>query len=71
MKVALLDDYEHTFEKSPAIKGLRQKVEVRIFSERFSSKEALAPALNGCQTIVAIRERTRFPGSLLSRAARS
>lgn len=65
MKVTVLDDYQHAFDGSPAIKRLRQKAEVQIFTEKFTSEEALIQALRGSQAIIPIRERTRFPAPLL------
>ena len=65
MKIAVLDDYQHAFESSPAIARLRQKAQVQIFTEKFTADEKLIQALKGCQAIVPIRERTKFPASLL------
>lgn len=65
MKVAILDDYQHAFEGSPAIERLRQRAEVQIYTEKFPSDQALIRALKGCQAIIPIRERTKFPASLL------
>jgi phosphoglycerate dehydrogenase-like enzyme len=66
MKVAVLDDYQHAFEGSPAIERLRQKAEVQIFTEKFASEEKLIQALKGSQAIIPIRERTKFPAPLLT-----
>ncbi len=49
----------------PAIERLRQRAEVRIYTEKFPSDQALIGALKGCQAIIPIRERTKFPASLL------
>ena len=65
MKVTVLDDYQHAFDGSPAIKRLRQKAEVQIRTEKFVSEKELGNALKGSQAIVPIRERTRFPAALL------
>jgi D-3-phosphoglycerate dehydrogenase len=66
MKVTVLDDYQRAFEASPAIARLREKAEVRIRTEKFSSNEQLIQALRGSQAIIPIRERTKFPAPLLS-----
>lgn len=66
MKVTVLDDYQHAFEGSPAIERLRQKAEVQICAEKFASEEDMTRALRGSQAIIPIRERTRFPASLLN-----
>jgi phosphoglycerate dehydrogenase-like enzyme len=65
MKVAVLDDYQHAFDGSPAIERLRQKAQVQIFTEKFASEEKLIQALKGSQAIIPIRERTKFPAPLL------
>jgi phosphoglycerate dehydrogenase-like enzyme len=65
MKVAVLDDYQHAFDGSPAIERLRQKAEVQIFTEKFAADENLIAALRGSQAIIPIRERTRFSAALL------
>lgn len=65
MKVAVLDDYQHAFEGSLAIERLREKAEVRIFTEKFATEEALIRALRGSEAINPIRERTHFPARLL------
>jgi phosphoglycerate dehydrogenase-like enzyme len=65
MKVAVLDDIQHAFESSPAIARLRQKAQVQIFTEKFASEKQLIEALKGCQAIIPIRERTKFPAPLL------
>jgi phosphoglycerate dehydrogenase-like enzyme len=65
MKITVLDDYQRAFEASPAIERLKQKAEVKIFAEKFPSEEKLVRALKGSQAIIPIRERTKFPASLL------
>ncbi len=65
MKVSILDDYQHAFEGLPAIERLRQRAEVRIYTENFPSDQALIRAVQGCRAIIPIRERTKFPASLL------
>jgi phosphoglycerate dehydrogenase-like enzyme len=65
MKVTVLDDYQHAFDASPAIARLRQKAEVQIFTEKFSSDEKLIAALKGSDAIIPIRERTKFSAALL------
>jgi phosphoglycerate dehydrogenase-like enzyme len=65
MKVTILDDYQEIFGSFSAIDRLRQKAEVQIHTEKFGSEEELIRALKGSQTLIAIRERTPFPASLL------
>jgi phosphoglycerate dehydrogenase-like enzyme len=65
VKVTVLDDYQHAFQGTEAIQRLRQRANVEILTEKFSSEEAVVRALRGVQAIIPIRERTKFPASLL------
>jgi phosphoglycerate dehydrogenase-like enzyme len=65
MKVTVLDDYQHAFEATAAIRRLRQKADVSILTDKPSSEGAIAAALQGSQAIIPVRERTKFPASLL------
>ena len=65
MKVAVLDDYQRAFEATEAIQRLRQRLDVQILTEKLPTEEALICALNGVRAIIPIRERTKFPASLL------
>jgi len=65
MRVTVLDDYQRAFEQTEAIRRLRQKVDVRILTEKLPSETAVAEALRGSQVIIPVRERTRFTASLL------
>jgi phosphoglycerate dehydrogenase-like enzyme len=63
--VTVLDDYQRAFEGAEAIQRLRQRVDVRILTEKLPTEDALMRALKGVQAIIPVRERTRFPASLL------
>src|SRR5262245_45859585 len=65
MKVVILDDYQRAFERCPAINRLRERAEVRLYTEKLTG-EALLDALAGTQAIIPIRERTRFTAALLN-----
>jgi phosphoglycerate dehydrogenase-like enzyme len=65
MKVTVLDDYQHAFEATAAIRRLRQKADVSILTDKLSSEGAVAAALQGSHAIIPVRERTKFPASLL------
>lgn len=65
MRVTVLDDYQHAFEATAAIRRLREKAEVRILTERLPSPAAVAEALRGSRAIIPVRERTRFTAELL------
>ena len=65
MKVTVLDDYQRAFDSTDAIKRLREKAEVQIFTEKLPSDAALAEALRDSQAIIPVRERTKFTASVL------
>jgi len=66
MRVTVLDDYQHAFSGSPAIERLKQKAEVQILTDKLATEEAVAQAIGDSQAIIPIRERTKFPASLLN-----
>lgn len=66
MTVTVLDDYQRAFEATEAIRRLRQKVDVRILTEKLPSEAAVAEALKDSQVIIPVRERTKFTASLLN-----
>ena len=65
MRITILDDYQEIFGGLSSIGRLRQKADVRIYTEKFASEEALIRALKGSQAVIPIRERTQFPANLL------
>jgi phosphoglycerate dehydrogenase-like enzyme len=65
MKVTVLDDYQHAFEATEAIRKLREHAEVEILTERLPSEAAAAQALKDSPFIIPVRERTKFTASLL------
>lgn len=65
MTVTILDDYQRAFQATEAIRRLRQKVDVRILTERLPSEAAVAEALKDSPVIIPVRERTKFTASLL------
>ncbi|HEY7558075.1 MAG TPA: D-2-hydroxyacid dehydrogenase family protein [Candidatus Binatia bacterium] len=70
MRVTVLDDYQHAIENTQALERLREKAAVRVLSEKIASEDDLVRALVGCQAIIPIRERTKFPASLLQKLPR-
>jgi phosphoglycerate dehydrogenase-like enzyme len=61
MRVAILDDIHRAYEGTAAVERLRQRAEVKIFTEAFGSPAAL----RGFDALFANRERTRFSRELL------
>jgi phosphoglycerate dehydrogenase-like enzyme len=67
-RLAILDDYQdvaHGFADWPSLQ--QSGVSTSVFREPFKSEDALAAALAGFQIVVAMRERTPFPRSVLER----
>lgn len=69
MNVVVLDDYQRAFEGTEAIQRLRQRANVRILTEKLPMEEAVVHALAGAQAVIPVRERTKFPASLLEALA--
>ena len=65
MKIAILDDYLGVALESADWKQLSGDVELKVFREPFSDELEAASSLQGFEVIVAMRERTGFPASLL------
>ena len=61
MRVAILDDVHRAYEGTDGLRRLRDRGEVKIFTEHFGD----ASALRGFDALIANRERTRFTRELL------
>lgn len=66
MRVVVLDDWEGVAE-STDWSSLGTDVEVAVVTRSLPDHEAVVVALDGADVVVAMRERTRFPASLLER----
>lgn len=67
MKVAILDDYQGVALASADWSRLPEGTEMRVFREHIEDEAAVAEALGPFDVVVAMRERTPFPASLLAR----
>jgi phosphoglycerate dehydrogenase-like enzyme len=67
MKVAILDDYQGVALVSADWSRLPEGTEVRVFREHLEDEAVVAEALRPFDVVVAMRERTPFPASLLAR----
>jgi phosphoglycerate dehydrogenase-like enzyme len=65
MRVTVLDDYQHAFQSTSAIKRLQQHADVQIVTEKLPSQDAIVGALAGSRAVIPIRERTKFDAPLL------
>lgn len=66
-RVAVLDDYQQAALTSADWSALRGRAEVTVFTDHLADPAAVASRLAPFEVIVAMRERTPFPGSLLQR----
>lgn len=67
MRVAVLDDYQGVALDSADWGPVRERAEVRVFRDHLADEDAVAARLEGFDVVVAMRERTPFPASLLRR----
>ncbi len=67
MRVAILDDYQKVALRVADWKALPPEVEVTAFNKYFGTEDAVAQTLADVDVVVAMRERTPFPASLLKR----
>jgi phosphoglycerate dehydrogenase-like enzyme len=70
MKIAVLDDWQGIARRSADWSGLESKAELTFFDTAFSDEDHAATALGGFDIVMAMRERTPFPASLVSRLPR-
>lgn len=62
MRVAILDDIHQAYDRAAAVRRLRERAEVRVFTAPFGDPSSL----RGFDALVANRERTRFTRELLA-----
>lgn len=67
MRVAVLDDWQRVAEISADWTPLRARAEVVFFHEAFASEDEAAEKLLPFDVLLAMRERTAFPASLVRR----
>ena len=66
MRIAILDDYQNVALGYADWKSLPGSPEITVFTEHIARHELLATTLRPFDVIVAMRERTAFPASLLA-----
>jgi len=67
MKIAILDDWQNAARASADWTVLEHRAELVFFHAPFASEDEAATALAGFDIIMAMRERTPFPESLIAR----
>ena len=69
-RVAVLDDYQDLALKMADWSALPSDTAVQVFKDHLSQEQAVAERLKDFDIVVAMRERTPFPKSLLERLSR-
>jgi phosphoglycerate dehydrogenase-like enzyme len=67
VKVAILDDYQRVAFTFADWSPLQDRVKVDVFTETLADEDALVERLKPYAIICAMRERTKFPASVLDR----
>jgi phosphoglycerate dehydrogenase-like enzyme len=67
MKIAVLDDWQRIAAQCADWTKLRAKAEVTFFHDAFASEDEAAQTLSDFDILMAMRERTAFPASLVRR----
>jgi phosphoglycerate dehydrogenase-like enzyme len=66
-RVAVLDDWQKVARRLADWSALEHKAQVRFFEQPIGGTDAIAAALKDFDVVVAMRERTAFPESLIER----
>ena len=67
LRVAILDDYQGVALTSADWSPLRDRVDIDVFRDTLTNDDDLIRRLEKYEIICAMRERTKFPPSLLDR----
>jgi phosphoglycerate dehydrogenase-like enzyme len=70
VRVAILDDYQQVSGRMADWPAVVPDAEVTAFADHLASEDGVAARLAGFDVVVAMRERTPFPRSLLARLPR-
>jgi phosphoglycerate dehydrogenase-like enzyme len=65
IRCAILDDYQNVALKLADWGKVKDRVEIKVFQEHFGGSDKVIAALQGFEVIVAMRERTAFPKTVL------
>ena len=66
-RLAILDDYQHVALTSADWSAVKAQTEIDVFHDTLHSEDELASRLHPYTIICAMRERTKFPSTLLAR----
>ena len=66
-RITILDDYQHIALESADWQGLEPDCEITVFNDWIDGEDAVVAAIGGFDVVVAMRERTPFPATLIDR----
>jgi phosphoglycerate dehydrogenase-like enzyme len=69
-RIAVLDDWQGVARESADWSRLAQRAELAFFQRPMDGEDVLAKTLAEFDVVIAMRERTRFPASLIARLTR-
>jgi phosphoglycerate dehydrogenase-like enzyme len=69
-RIAVLDDWQNVAQASADWAPVRQRAELFFFDQPFAGEDEAAEALSSFDVVLAMRERTPFPASLVDRLPR-
>jgi phosphoglycerate dehydrogenase-like enzyme len=67
VRIAVLDDYQSVALTSADFGPLTERAEVVVFTDHLADSDAVAARLADFDAVIAMRERTAFPATLLAR----
>ncbi|MCK9861054.1 D-2-hydroxyacid dehydrogenase family protein [Paenibacillus sp. ATY16] len=67
MKCAVLDDYQNVALSMADWSSVQERVELQVYNHHFEDQNELVAALQDCEIVVIMRERTPFRKELLQR----
>src|ERR1044071_2068004 len=65
VRCAILDDYQNVALKLADWRSLKDRVEIKVFTEHLGAPDKVVGALQGFDIVVAMRERTGFPKTVI------
>lgn len=66
--VVVLDDWQKVFDAQPGLARLRERADVRVYTDHAETPDEMARRLEGAVAVVAMRERQRFDEAVFARA---
>jgi phosphoglycerate dehydrogenase-like enzyme len=70
VRCAVLDDYQQVAMSMTDWSAVADRVDVKVFNTHFESEDELTAAIEDCEIVVIMRERTPFRSSLFKRLSR-